>query len=286
MRKGYIPLFLYLLYSTASADEFDFLAETESTEVAERNPITQWPHKVILDSNSKKLMLVWFDESTPNSTTISFEQIKQLNAIPSDGGLGAELQIQTLEGKKYIVAYSYGGTQQQSLLLGALMGVNINGNTEKTRRISTLELKKRAEPQLVVGSITDPNVLNPTGVIIEDKLLHSSAVGEGIGDNIPQKSSGALSRASIELEIKRNMNRFRGCYQKALGQVPDLQGMVQIQFSVGKDGAVAGARIASSTLKNALAERCILRNIYGIRFEKPQGGTAIFNYPFTFTRRE
>jgi outer membrane biosynthesis protein TonB len=62
--------------------------------------------------------------------------------------------------------------------------------------------------------------------------------------------------------------------------------MVQIQFSVAKGGSVAGARIASSTLQNAVAERCILRNIYGIRFEEPQGGTAIFNYPFTFTRRE
>jgi hypothetical protein len=273
------------LYSSAFADDFDFLAETETNEEIEIDPITQWPHKVILDSNSKKLMLVWFDDSTMSNTTFSFNEVQQLISIPSDGGLGAELQVETVDGKRYIVAYGYGGTQQQSLLLSALIGVNIKTNTE-VKRIANIALKKRAEPQLVVGSITDPNVLKPTGKVVEDKLLHSSAVGEEIGDNIPKKSSGSLSRASIELEIKRNMNRFRGCYQKALGQVPDLQGMVQIQFSVGKGGAVAGARISSSTLKNALAERCILRHIYGIRFEEPQGGTAIFNYPFTFTRRE
>ena len=132
----------------------------------------------------------------------------------------------------------------------------------------------------------DDKALLPTGAIIEDKLLHSSAVGEEIGDRIPKKSTGSLSRASVEIEIKRNMSRFRGCYQKALGQVPDLQGAVQIQFSVDKEGRVSGARVSSSTLKNALAERCILRNIYGLRFPEPQGGTAIFNYPFTFTRRE
>ena len=244
-----------------------------------------WPNKIILDSNEQKIMFVWFEPET-RSLTLKFSEVQKLHSIPSDGGLGAELQLETKSGARYLTAYNYTGTQQQSLLLSALLAVNVQGNVDQDQRISNLNLKKRGEPSLVVGSINDNNALLPTGAIIEDKLLHSSAVGEEIGEGIPEKSTGALSRASVEIEIKRNMSRFRICYQKALGQVPDLQGTVQIQFSVDKSGRVSGARVSSSTLKNAFAERCILRNIYGIRFPEPKGGTAIFNYPFTFTSRE
>ena len=285
MQSLYAPFVFFLFHQPLFADEYNFLAEPEVEEVKQVDPKELWPNKIILDSTNQKIMLVWFEEE-PRSSTIPFSNVKNLYSIPSDNGLGAELQLETNDGTRYLMAYNYAGTQQQSLLLSALLAVNIQGNTDQEVRISNVALKKRKEPSLVVGSIEDSNALLPTGAIIEDKLLHSSAVGEEIGEGIPKKSTGSLSRASVEIEIKRNMSRFRGCYQKALGQVPDLQGAVQIQFSVDKEGRVAGARISSSTLKNALAERCILRNIYGLRFPEPQGGTAIFNYPFTFTRRD
>ena len=285
MQSLYAPFVLFLFQRPLFADEYNFLAEPEVEEEQQVDPKELWPNKIILDSSNQKIMLVWFKEE-PKSITIPFSDVKTLYSIPSDGGLGSELQLETNKGKRYLMAYNYAGTQQQSLLLSALLAVNVQGNVEQESRISNPSLKKRVEPSLVVGSIEDSNALLPTGAIIEDKFLHSSAVGEEIGEGIPDKSTGALSRASVEIEIKRNMSRFRGCYQKALGQVPDLQGTVQIQFSVDKDGRVSGARISSSTLKNALTERCILRNIYGLRFPEPTGGTAIFNYPFTFTRRE
>ena len=286
MQKLCVSLFLYFIPTTLFAEEFNFLAETEAAEVEDIDPTSLWPNKIILDSASQKIMLVWFDTSPPKNITLPFSDVQTLHSISTDRGLGSELQLETSEGIKYLVGYNYAGTQQQSLLLSALLGINVQGSADQDTRISNTSLKARKEPSIVVGSINDSNALKPTGAIIEDKLLHSSAVGEEIGDAIPMKNTGALSRASVELEIKQNMSRFRGCYQKALGQVPDLQGTVQIQFSVGEEGSVAGARISSSTLKNALAERCILRHMYGIRFKKPSGGTAIFNYPFTFTRRE
>ena len=285
MQSLYVPFVLFLFHQPLFADEYNFLAEPEVEEEQKIDPKDLWPNKIILDSANQTLMLVWFEEET-KSTKILFSNVRNLYAIPSDDGLGAELQLETKDGTSYLMAYNYAGTQQQSLLLSALLAVNVQGNVEQEKRISNHSLRKRKEPALVVGSIEDAGTLLPTGTVIEEQLLHSSAVGEEIGEGIPEKSTGALSRASVEIEIKRNMSRFRGCYQKALGQVPDLQGTVQIQFSVNKDGRVSGARISSSTLKNALAERCILRNIYGIRFPEPSGGVAIFNYPFTFTRRE
>ena len=232
-------------------------------------------------------MLVWFAEE-PKSLTIPFSDVKNLNSIPSDGGLGARCNFQTTSGVRYLMAYNYAGTQQQSLLLSALLAVNIEGNTDQNLRISIKNLRRtRKENQvLVVGSIQDENALLPTGAIIEDKLLHSSAVGEEIGDGIPEKSTEHCRAHLWNLRSKKNMSRFRGCYQKALGQIPDLQGAVQIQFSVDKEGRVSGARVSSSTLK------CACRTLYPskhLRIEvspEPQGGTAIFNYPFTFTRRE
>ena len=285
MWKFYIPLLLLFPLST-QADEYDFLAAPAAEEEIVIDPISQWPHKIILDSTNRKLMFVWFDQSPPKSTTISFDDVRTIYSIPSEMSLAAELQLETNSGAHYVVAYSNAGIQQQSLLMSALLGTNIQGNARQDLRISNATLHKRPNPKLVVGSTKDPNALVPTGPVIEDKLLHSSAVGEGIGEELPTKSTGALSRASIEIEIKGNMNRFRGCYQQAIGRSPDIQGTVQIQFSVGEGGVVSGARIASSTLQDALAERCMLRHIYGLRFAEPQGGTAIFTYPFTFTRAD
>ena len=286
MWKLILPLVSLFPFSAAHADEYDFLAEPSAQEEVVIDPITQWPHKIILDATNRKLMFVWFDQSPPTSSTISFDDVQTLYSIPSQMGLASELQLETNSGAHYVVAYSNAGIQQQSLLMSALLGTNIQGNTDQALRISNEELHKRPDPKLVVGSISDPNALVPTGPVVEDKLLHSSAVGEGIGEDLPEKSTGALSRASVEIEIKGNMARFRGCYQQAIGRSPDIQGTVQIQFSVGKGGLVSGARIASSTLQDALAERCMLRHMYGLRFSEPKGGTAIFTYPFTFTRRD
>ena len=272
--------------STPITEETDELAWYEDAveEVVVVDPKTQWPHKIILDSNAQQLMLVWFDEKSPTHVTLPFAAIQNLHSIPSDQGMGAELQLESTKKGSFLVAYNFGGTQQQSLLLSAVLGINVQNNASNEMRIATKDLSTRAEPKIVVGSIHDPSALEPIGKVIEDTLLHKSAVGEEIGENVPQKSTGALSRASVELEIKRNMSRFRSCYQKELAKIPDLQGTVQIQFSIGAEGSVLGARVLTSSLKNATAERCILRNIYGLRFDSPAGGTAVFTYPFTFTR--
>ncbi|MFP4600015.1 MAG: AgmX/PglI C-terminal domain-containing protein, partial [Persicimonas sp.] len=55
------------------------------------------------------------------------------------------------------------------------------------------------------------------------------------------------------------------------------------QWKVGLDGKVMSSSIASSTMGNRSVESCIARVIKRMRFEKPDGGICIINYPFVFS---
>jgi hypothetical protein len=46
------------------------------------------------------------------------------------------------------------------------------------------------------------------------------------------------------------------------------------------------ASIASSTMKNSTVEGCITRVVKRMRFQKPNGGICVINYPFIFSGLE
>ena len=182
-----------------------------------------------------------------------------------------------------IAATGFGNLQQPSLLLSALIGVSVKTDNETEGFF--IRGMRRKSPALVVGSINSPDAIKPSAKLIDDEAIHQSAVGELLGEDFTIKSAkGKLNKTSVDMEIKRNMSRFRSCYQRALGRTPDLQGSILIQFSIASGGKVAGARVESSTMKNATVERCLLRHMYGLQFEEPVGGNVVFSYPFTFTK--
>jgi TonB family protein len=95
---------------------------------------------------------------------------------------------------------------------------------------------------------------------------------------------GAIDKDAVEAAILAHKDEFRLCYEREINaENPNLAGRVWTSFTIGSSGRVTEAGIASSTLKNANAERCVLGVLRRIAFPIPRGGGEVqVNYPFKF----
>lgn len=122
--------------------------------------------------------------------------------------------------------------------------------------------------------------------------------GKGVGGKIgkkkarkvkPKMSRGTpkigdfCDKGNIRRVVSAKGNAIRYCYEKELQMNPKLSGKVIAQWKIGLDGKVMSASIASSTINNRKVEGCIARVIKRMRFEKPDGGICVINYPFVFS---
>jgi hypothetical protein len=90
-------------------------------------------------------------------------------------------------------------------------------------------------------------------------------------------------QGNIRRVVSAQSNAIKYCYERELQQNPELKGKITAQWKVGLDGKVMSASVANSTINNRKVEGCITRVIQRMRFEKPDGGICIINYPFVFS---
>ncbi len=93
-------------------------------------------------------------------------------------------------------------------------------------------------------------------------------------------------RNDIRRVVHAKQNAVKYCFENELQSKPDLSGKVVAQWQVGLDGKVMSASIASSTLGSAKVEGCITRVLERMRFQAPDGGICVINYPFVFSGLE
>jgi outer membrane biosynthesis protein TonB len=95
---------------------------------------------------------------------------------------------------------------------------------------------------------------------------------------------GAIDASAIEAALLAHRDQFRLCYEREINaENPKLSGRVGTSFVIGAQGRVTQAGIASTSLNNANAERCILNVIRRIDFPIPRGGGIVqVTYPFKF----
>ncbi|MBU6376578.1 MAG: TonB family protein [Bdellovibrionales bacterium] len=95
---------------------------------------------------------------------------------------------------------------------------------------------------------------------------------------------GAIDASAIEAALLAHRDEFRLCYEREINaENPKLAGRVGTSFVIGPQGRVTQAGIASSSLGNVNAERCILSVIRRIDFPVPRGGGVVqVTYPFKF----
>lgn len=109
-----------------------------------------------------------------------------------------------------------------------------------------------------------------------------SGVSDGGGPSDPI-ILGALDKNLIDAVIKRNMNKIRYCYQKALTKNPTLSGKITEKFVIAKDGSVSKAETKATTMNNPEVESCISAAFMRFSFPEPAGGgIVIVSYPFIF----
>lgn len=94
--------------------------------------------------------------------------------------------------------------------------------------------------------------------------------------------SGYLSAEQINRVVRANQTAVRYCYEVEVQRQPNLRGRVSIAWRINRQGTVASARVASSSLNNDRVEGCIVRQVRRWRFPEPDGGEVSVEYPFIF----
>ncbi len=90
-----------------------------------------------------------------------------------------------------------------------------------------------------------------------------------------------LSKSDVSRVIRRNLARFRYCYERELNANPNLRGRVGVRFTIIPTGAVADARVQESDLGSEVVERCVVQVMSTLKFPKPRGGgVVVVSYPF------
>ncbi len=95
-------------------------------------------------------------------------------------------------------------------------------------------------------------------------------------------SSGFCKKEDIRTNVMRRAGAIRACYEAQLQIHESLAGKTTIRWTIDGEGRVSEASIASSTLGNANVEQCVLRVIRNMRFQKPESGVCIVQWPFVF----
>ena len=94
---------------------------------------------------------------------------------------------------------------------------------------------------------------------------------------------GSLSKAEIGRVIRRNLPRFKHCYEKELNKNPDLGGKVAVYFTIAPTGSVAQAKVRETSMDDTNVESCVVKVMKSLKFPKPKGGgIVVVTYPFVF----
>lgn len=89
--------------------------------------------------------------------------------------------------------------------------------------------------------------------------------------------------ANIRRVVNSRQAAIKYCFEKELQTNPTLSGKITAQWKVNLEGEVMEPTIAESSMNDKTVEGCITRVIGRLRFEKPNGGICIIQYPFVFS---
>jgi hypothetical protein len=109
-----------------------------------------------------------------------------------------------------------------------------------------------------------------------------SPVVWGGGDGL--RVNGRLPPEAVQRVVRQSFGRLRACYEAGLLRSPDLEGRIAVKFVIDRDGQVAMASTAESTLGDASVAACVARAYESMSFPRPEGGIVTVVYPVVFTR--
>ena len=112
---------------------------------------------------------------------------------------------------------------------------------------------------------------------------HDTPRDAGAGDGGVQSRLG-LHPEQIRSVVLANVGAVQCCYEIALRKDPHASGRMSIAFSIGPDGLVSHAGVASNSIAQPEVIACVLDVFRRFRFPSAEKGTnAVF--PFAFRER-
>lgn len=109
--------------------------------------------------------------------------------------------------------------------------------------------------------------------------------GKGTTRILPGRTivQGSLSKEEIGRVIRRNLARFKYCYEKELNANPNLSGKIAVYFQIAPTGSVATAEVRETQMNDANVEGCVVKVMRTLKFPQPRGGgIVVVTYPFVF----
>jgi TonB family protein len=98
----------------------------------------------------------------------------------------------------------------------------------------------------------------------------------------PPTVQGFVARAAVRRALRVRANAMHRCVERRLKFRPGLSGRVTLRITIGRAGWVTGARVVKSTLRDKVAERCLINQVRRIRYPKPKRGFVVVTYPLDF----
>jgi len=105
----------------------------------------------------------------------------------------------------------------------------------------------------------------------------------GVVDVGSGQAKGFCSQSHIASVVKRRAGAIRACYEQRLQVAKDLRGKLTVRWTIQLDGQVDGVNALADTLGDAATTNCILRHLRRLRFQKPDGGVCVVQWPFVFS---
>jgi outer membrane biosynthesis protein TonB len=102
------------------------------------------------------------------------------------------------------------------------------------------------------------------------------------GGAVEASGPGSISQSEVTALLKRNMDKFRYCYEKSLLKDSSLAGVVKLSWSVSTSGKASGAQVVSSELNSNELHSCLMNALTRLQFPAAKGGAVELKYPFVF----
>ncbi len=107
----------------------------------------------------------------------------------------------------------------------------------------------------------------------------------GVTNNASPDASHDRGAAELGHIIQKHRDRFRSCYEQALGRSPSLAGAFVLLFTLNPDGSfksVSQDKDKSDIRDDAMAE-CMISVVKGLSFPpSARGRETTMSYPFDF----
>jgi hypothetical protein len=95
---------------------------------------------------------------------------------------------------------------------------------------------------------------------------------------------GYCKTSNIQTVVRQKAGAIRACYEKRLQVKDSLAGKLTVRWSIGLEGKVESATAMTDGLGDPETTRCVLDSVRRMRFDAPEGGMCVVQWPFVFNK--